>query len=78
MACGAAAIGLAKRTRWGIPLALAILTINLVADLLNAFLRHDLRILVGLPIGGAMVAYLLIALTDRVGATHLNRPRAVR
>ena len=78
VACGAAAIGLAKRTRWGIPLALAILTINLVADLLNAFLRHDLRILVGLPIGGAMVAYLLIALTDRVGATDLNRPRTVR
>jgi hypothetical protein len=28
VACGAAAIGLAKRTRWGIPLALAILTIQ--------------------------------------------------
>ena len=59
--CGAAAFGLAKRTRWGIPLALSILSINLVGDLLNAFVRHDPRTLIGLPIGGAMIAYLVIA-----------------
>ena len=61
IACASAAIGLAKRMRWGIPLALAILTLNLAGDLLNALLRHDLRTLVGLPIGGATIAYLLIA-----------------
>jgi len=60
-ACLSAAIGLAKQTRWGIPLAIAILTVNLVGDTLNAFVRHDLRTLIGLPIGGAMVAYLLYA-----------------
>jgi hypothetical protein len=60
-ACALAAIGLATRARWGVPLALGILLVNLVGDLLNAFVRHDLRTLIGLPIGGAMIAYLLIA-----------------
>ena len=59
-ACASAAIGLATRARWGVPLALGILAVNLVGDLLNAFVRHDLRTLIGLPIGGAMIAYLLI------------------
>ena len=59
-ACAAAAIGLGKGARWGIPLTLAILFINLVGDLLNAFVRRDLRTLIGLPIGGAMIAYLLL------------------
>ena len=59
-ACAFAAIGLAKRTRWGIPLALGILVVNLIGDSLNAFVRHDLRTLIGLPIGGAMIAYLLL------------------
>ena len=58
-ACASAAIGLAKRTRWGIPLALGILIVNLFGDSLNAFVRHDLRTLIGLPIGAAMIAYLL-------------------
>ena len=60
-ACALAAIGLTRRTRWGISLALGILTVNLVGDLLNALLRHDPRTLIGLPVGGAMVAYLLTA-----------------
>ena len=60
-ACASAALGLATRARWGRPLALGILIVNLVGDLLNAFVRHDLRTLIGLPIGGAMIAYLLSA-----------------
>ena len=60
-ACASAAIGLATRARWGRLLALAILIVNLMGDLLNAFVRHDLRTLIALPIGGAMTAYLLIA-----------------
>ena len=59
-ACASAAIGLATRARWGRPLALGILIVNLIGDLLNAILRHDLRTLIGLPIGGAMIAYLLM------------------
>ena len=58
-ACASAAIGLAKRTRWGLPLASGVLTVNLIGDSLNAFVRHDLRTLIGLPIGAAMIAYLL-------------------
>lgn len=61
LACASAAIGLARRARWGRPLALGILIVNLIGDLLNAFARHDLRTLIGLPIGGAMIVYLLIA-----------------
>ena len=60
-ACAVGAIGLATRARWGRRLALSILVVNLIGDLLNALLRHDLRTLIGLPIGGAMIAYLLIA-----------------
>jgi len=38
---------------------LGILIVNLIGDSLNALLRHDRRTLIGLPIGGAMIAYLL-------------------
>ncbi|MDQ6911282.1 MAG: hypothetical protein M3128_00200 [Verrucomicrobiota bacterium] len=58
-ACGMAAIGLAKNAKWGRRLALGVLTVNLLGDLLNAFFRHDPRTLIGLPIGGLMIWYLL-------------------
>lgn len=60
-ACAFAATGLAKDRRWGRNLALVILAVNLAGDLVNAFVRHDLRTLIGLPIGGAMIVYLLRA-----------------
>jgi uncharacterized RDD family membrane protein YckC len=60
-ACAFAAFGLAKNRAWGRTLALIILALNLVADSINAFARHDLRTLIGLPIGGAMIVYLLRA-----------------
>ena len=59
-ASGLTAVGLAKRTQWGHRLALGILSFNLLGDLLNALVRRDLRTLIGLPIGGAMIAYLLM------------------
>ena len=59
--CAFAAIGLAKNRAWGRTLALTILALNLVGDSINAFARHDLRTLIGLPIGGAMIVYLLRA-----------------
>lgn len=58
-ACALAALGLVRGARWGISIALLILVVNLVGDSLNVFIRHDLRTLIGLPIGGAMIAYLL-------------------
>jgi hypothetical protein len=59
LACGFAALGLARQTAWGRRLAIGILTVNLIGDSLNAFLLHDLRTLIGLPIGGLMIWYLV-------------------
>lgn len=59
MACAGVAFGLAKRRPWGRQLAIGIVTVNLLGDSLNALVRHDWRTLIGLPIGGAMIAYLL-------------------
>ena len=58
-ACALAAIGLRRGWRSGRRVAIALLVINLAGDLLNAMVRGDLRTLVGLPIGGAMLWYLL-------------------
>jgi uncharacterized membrane protein (DUF2068 family) len=58
IACLCAAVGLWRSSRWGILIALVILSLNIVGDLLNALMRHDYRALVGLPIGGAMIFYL--------------------
>jgi hypothetical protein len=58
-ACGLAAIGLAKNAEWGRRLAIGVLTVNLFGDSLNAWFRHDPRTLIGLPIGGLMILYLV-------------------
>lgn len=58
-ACGLAAVGLARNAEWGRRLAIGVLTVNLAGDSLNALLRHDPRTLIGLPIGGIMILYLL-------------------
>jgi hypothetical protein len=58
-ACGLAAIGLAKNAGWGRRLAIGVLALNLVGDSVNALLRHDATTLIGLPIGGLMILYLL-------------------
>jgi uncharacterized membrane protein (DUF2068 family) len=59
VACGMAALGLQRCKRWGYWMALFILTINLAGDTANAVIAHDWRTLMGLPIGGAMIVYLL-------------------
>jgi uncharacterized membrane protein YccC len=58
VACALAAIGLARNARWGRCLGILILAANLVGDLTNAFVRHDLRTLIGALIAGAMIFYL--------------------
>ncbi len=58
-ACGMAAFGLAKNAEWGRRLAIGVLVVNVIGDSLNALLRHDPRTLIGLPIGGLMIWYLL-------------------
>jgi hypothetical protein len=39
--------------------ALAMLGLNLAASLANGFVREDYRTLVGVPVAGAMIVYLL-------------------
>jgi hypothetical protein len=70
IACGLAALGLARQTEWGRRLAIGILTVNLIGDSLNAFLRHDLRTLIGLPIGGLMIWYLVRRGRDQFADGH--------
>lgn len=60
-ACGMAAFGLARNVEWGRRLAIGVLSVNLAGDSLNALLRHDPRTLIGLPIGGLVIWYLLRA-----------------
>ena len=67
-ACGLAAIGLAKNSEWGQRLAIGILVVNLIGDSLNALLRHDPRTLIGLPIGGLMILYLMKSGRQKSGA----------
>jgi uncharacterized membrane protein (DUF2068 family) len=58
-ACLFAAIGLWRATPWGTWLALIILSINMVGDLTNVFVRHDYRGLIGVPVAGAMILFLV-------------------
>ena len=41
--CGFAAVGLWRKSLWGIWVALTILSLNIVGDLFNAVVRHDYR-----------------------------------
>jgi hypothetical protein len=58
-ACGLAALGLARNAEWGRRLAIGVLAVNLVGDSLHALLRHDPRTLIGLPIGGLMILFMV-------------------
>jgi len=58
-ACLFAAIGVWRARSWGTWLALIILLINMAGDLMNVFVRHDYRGLVGVPVAGAMIFFLL-------------------
>lgn len=57
-ACLAAAIGLWRGALWGTRLAMAILSVNIVGDTMNVFLRQDYRALIGVPVGALMIFLL--------------------
>ena len=59
VACGLAAVGLANSAEWGRRLAIGILTINLIGDSLHALFTRDPTTLIGLPIGGLMIFFLV-------------------
>ncbi len=58
-ACTTAALGLMRTKLWGLWTAVTVLSVNLAGDTANALLTHDWRTLIGLPIGGLMIVYLL-------------------
>jgi hypothetical protein len=58
--CGTAAAGLWRLQSWGYRLAISILCINLIGDTINSFLLRDWRTVIGLPIAGLMIAYLVM------------------
>lgn len=58
-ACATAAFGLWRCACWGYIAALVILSVNLLSDTMSVLIGHDWRTLIGLPIGGAMIVYLL-------------------
>jgi hypothetical protein len=60
-ACGLAAVGLAKNAEWGRRVAIAVLTVNLIGDSVNALFMRDAKTLIGLPIGGLMILFLVRA-----------------
>jgi uncharacterized membrane protein (DUF2068 family) len=71
--CVAAARGVWTRARWGYRLAVFGLSVNLVADLVSAIVLHDPVRLVGIPIAGAVVAYLLSSgVRSQFGLSRLN------
>jgi hypothetical protein len=65
-ACALSAVGLAKLAPWGRMLALAVLAANLMGDVGGALIRRDPRTLIGVPIGGAMILYLISAGVRRI------------
>jgi hypothetical protein len=59
VACAFAAVGLWRNTAWGRPVALGILSVNLVGDAANVVWGHDPRSLIGVPVALALIVYLL-------------------
>jgi hypothetical protein len=57
--CGAAAIGLWRRARWGHVVAIVLIAINLLSDLVNTVLGTEPRAIVGVPLALAILFYLV-------------------
>jgi hypothetical protein len=58
-ACVTAAVGLWRCARFGFGAAVAVLSINLAGDIANALVGHDWRTLIGVPVSGSMIVYLV-------------------
>ena len=58
-ACTIIAFGLWKGRPWGRALAIAGLSINLISDVATALIRRDPVTLIGIPIAGAIIFYLV-------------------
>jgi len=58
-ACTTIAFGLWTGRPWGRALAIGGLSINLISDVATAIIRHDPVTLIGVPIAGAIIIYLV-------------------
>lgn len=58
-ACAGSAVGLSRQKEWGRGPAIGVLTINLIGDVAGAAIRSDPRTLIGIPIGGGMIIFLM-------------------
>ena len=59
ISCGAAAIGLWRRARWGYLLAVTLIAINLLSDIVNTISGAEPRAIIGVPIALGLLLYLL-------------------
>src|SRR5713101_6620851 len=55
--CAFAAVGLWRGRRWGYWLAVALLSANLIGDVVNVTLGFELRALAGVPIVAALLGF---------------------
>ena len=58
-ACAVAAVGLWRGAKWGHVIAVFLIAINLIGDIVNVALGTELRAIVGIPIAGLLLIYLL-------------------
>lgn len=68
IACPFTAIGLWQGRRWGYWLAVLMLVVNLCGDVVNVITGTEPRAVIGIPIVGVIIAYLLRKRTRR----HFN------
>ena len=59
MGCVATALGLWRMQAWGHRLAVAGIVLNMIGDVSAAVVRRDARTVIGVPIGLAVLAYLM-------------------
>jgi uncharacterized membrane protein (DUF2068 family) len=59
VACLVAGIGLWRGARWGHRVAVAMIAINLIADIVNTVLGTEPRAIIGVPIAALILWYLL-------------------
>jgi hypothetical protein len=61
--CSLSAVGLWRGAKWGHRLSFGVLVVNLIGDSLNVVLGTEPRAAIGIPIAGALLAFLA---TERV------------
>lgn len=70
LCCLAAASGLWTISRWGYWLAVGLIATNLIGDITNVVLGTEPRAIVGIPIAGLILGYLM---TRKVRALFSNK-----